>query len=99
MSRIPAPPAPFSVAETGSLSTDSARLDQAFARLALPEGPPPDIVPYMLDEVDAEGDVPIAARHPRYLIDQVAALCHLEGRPPTLARAALKIAWQNLFAA
>jgi hypothetical protein len=59
---------------------------------------PDDIVPFLLEEVYARGDVPIAGYHPRYLVDQVAALCHFEGLPLTLNRANLRIAWQNLFA-
>jgi hypothetical protein len=59
---------------------------------------PPDIVPYLLEEVYAEGKAPIAGYHPRYLVDQVAALCHFESRPVRLDRESLKIAWQNLFA-
>jgi hypothetical protein len=38
-----------------------------------------------------------AGCHPRYLVDQVAAICEYEGQPLRLDRARLSLAWRNLF--
>ena len=44
------------------------------------------------------GNVARAGYHPRYLLDQVAAMCEYRGLPLQLDRSLLELAWSNLFA-
>jgi hypothetical protein len=57
-----------------------------------------DLVPFLEETFYAKGAVPRAGYHPRYLLDQVAAMCEYRGLPVQLDRALLELAWSNLFA-
>ncbi|HSA81552.1 MAG TPA: hypothetical protein VLE23_12095 [Geminicoccaceae bacterium] len=59
---------------------------------------PDDLVPYLEETFYKSGDVPRAGYHPRYLVDQMAAMCEYAGRPLRLDKALLGLAWSNLFA-
>jgi hypothetical protein len=59
---------------------------------------PDDLVPFLEETFYAQGAVPRAGYHPRYLLDQVAAMCEYQGRPLQLDRTLLTLAWSNLFA-
>jgi hypothetical protein len=59
---------------------------------------PDDLVPFLEETCYAPSAVPRAGYHPRYLVDQVAAMCEYAGRPLQLDKALLGLAWSNLFA-
>ena len=59
---------------------------------------PDDLVPFLEEAFYARSAVPRAGYHPRYLVDQVMAMCEYAGRPVQLDRALLGLAWNNLFA-
>jgi predicted ATPase with chaperone activity len=59
---------------------------------------PDDLVPFLEETVYVRGDVARAGYHPRYLLDQVAAMCEYRGLPLQLDRSLLELAWSNLFA-
>ena len=59
---------------------------------------PDDLVPFLEEAFYKDSDIPRAGYHPRYLVDQVAAMCEYAGRPLQLDRALLGLAWSNLFA-
>ena len=59
---------------------------------------PDDLVPFLEETFYAGGAVPRAGYHPRYLLDQVGAMCEYRGRPLQLDRTLLTLAWSNLFA-
>ena len=59
---------------------------------------PGDLVPFLEEAFYARGAIARAGYHPRYLVDQVAAMCEYAGRPLQLDRALLGLAWSNLFA-
>jgi hypothetical protein len=61
-------------------------------------GLPHDLLPFLEDAFYARGTIPRAGYHPRYLVDQVAAMCEYAGRPLQLDKALLRLAWSNLFA-
>lgn len=58
---------------------------------------PDDLVPFLEDTFYAQGAVPRAGYHPRYLLDQVAAMCDYRNHPLQLDRTLLELAWRNLF--
>jgi hypothetical protein len=58
---------------------------------------PDDLVPFLEETFYAGGAVPRAGCHPRYLLDQVGAMCEYRGRPLQLDRTLLTLAWSNLF--
>jgi hypothetical protein len=58
---------------------------------------PPGVVPFLEENLYAQGDVPRAGYHPRYLLDQVAAMCKYRGLPMQLDRTLIELAWRNLF--
>jgi hypothetical protein len=58
---------------------------------------PDDLVAFLEEDCYARGAVPRAGYHPRYLIDQVAAMCDYAGRPLQLDKRLLGLAWSNLF--
>lgn len=57
---------------------------------------PKDVVPFLEESLYAREGVSRAGYHPRYLLDQVAAMCEYEGRPLDLDRALIGLASQNL---
>jgi len=59
---------------------------------------PDDLVPFLEEAFYNDSDIPRAGYHPRYLVDQVAAMCEYAGRPLQLDKALLGLAWSNLFA-
>jgi hypothetical protein len=59
---------------------------------------PADLVPFLEEAFYARGAIPRAGYHPRYLVDQVAAMCEYTGRPLQLDKTLLGLAWSNLFA-
>jgi hypothetical protein len=59
---------------------------------------PDNLVSFLEETFYKDGDVPRAGYHPRYLVDQVAAMCEYAGRPLQLDKALLGLAWSNLFA-
>ncbi|HET6518753.1 MAG TPA: hypothetical protein VFG47_02915 [Geminicoccaceae bacterium] len=60
---------------------------------------PPDegTMRFLEEQLCARHGIPRAGYHPRYLIEQVAAICEYEGQPMRLDRARLSLAWSNLF--
>jgi hypothetical protein len=60
---------------------------------------PDALLPFLEGSLYAEGGVTRAGCHPRYLVDQVAAICDYEGEPLRLDRRRLRLAWSNLFVA
>ena len=58
---------------------------------------PEDLVPFLEETFYAHGAVTRAGYHPRYLLDQVAAICEYRGIPPRLDRTLVALAWSNLF--
>jgi hypothetical protein len=58
---------------------------------------PDDLVPFLEQAFYERSDIPPAGYHPRYLVDQVAAMCEYAGRPPQLDKELLGLAWSNLF--
>jgi len=59
---------------------------------------PGDLVPFLEEAFYARSAIPRAGYHPRYLVDQVAAMCEYAGRPLQLDKTLLGLAWSNLFA-
>ena len=59
---------------------------------------PDDLVPFLEESFYKGSTVPRAGYHPRYLVDQVAAMCEYSGRPLQLDKTLLGLAWSNLFA-
>ena len=59
---------------------------------------PDDLVLFLEEAFYNDSDIPRAGYHPRYLVDQVAAMCEYAGRPLQLDKALLGLAWSNLFA-
>ena len=59
---------------------------------------PGDLVPFLEETFYARSAIPRAGYHPRYLVDQVAAMCEYAGRPLQLDKTLLGLAWSNLFA-
>lgn len=58
---------------------------------------PEDLVSFLEETFYGPTGVPRAGYHPRYLVDQVAAMCEYAGRPLELDRTLLGLAWRNLF--
>ena len=58
---------------------------------------PDDLVAFLEEKLYADGAVARAGYHPRYLLDQVAAICEYQGRPLHLDRDMVALAWKNLF--
>jgi len=52
---------------------------------------------YLDEQLYARHGIAPAGYHPRYLVEQVAAICEYEGQPLRLDRSRLRLAWQNLF--
>jgi predicted ATPase with chaperone activity len=77
--------------------------DEEFARIwmlvcaergiALPDG----TIRFLEESLYARHGMARAGYHPRYLVDQVAAICEYEGEPLVLDRARLRLAWSNLL--
>jgi predicted ATPase with chaperone activity len=61
--------------------------------IALPDG----TIRFLDEHLYARHGIARAGYHPRYLVDQVAAICEYEGLPLVLDRARLRIAWSNLL--
>jgi hypothetical protein len=59
---------------------------------------PGDVIPFLEEAFYARDAFPRAGYHPRYLVDQVAAMCEYTGRPLQLDKTLLGLAWSNLFA-
>jgi hypothetical protein len=57
-----------------------------------------DLVSFLFDEFYAEKGLPRAGYHPKFLIEQVVAICEYEGIPVRLDKELLRIAWHNLYA-
>jgi hypothetical protein len=81
--------------------TDPSKEDYAsiWARLCDERGIelPDDLLPFLEEAFYARAAIPRAGYHPRYLVDQVAAMCEYAGRPLQLEKALLGLAWSNLF--
>ncbi|HEX5794369.1 MAG TPA: hypothetical protein VFY19_00900, partial [Geminicoccaceae bacterium] len=58
---------------------------------------PDAMLPFLESSLYAQDGVARAGCHPRYLVDQVAAICDYEGEPLRLDRRRLRLAWSNLF--
>jgi hypothetical protein len=56
-----------------------------------------DIINFVLEELHAHLDVPIARYQPKFIVDQVVLSCRYEGIPPVLTRERIDAAWQNLY--
>jgi hypothetical protein len=63
--------------------------------IAFPDG----MMRFLEEQLYARHGITRAGYHPRYLVDQVAAICDYEGQPLRLDKARLKMAWSNLFTA
>ena len=61
--------------------------------IALPDG----MIRFLEENLYARHGIARAGYHPRYLVDQVAAICDYEGQPLWLDRARLRLAWSNLL--
>jgi hypothetical protein len=61
--------------------------------IALPDG----TIRFLDEHLYARHGIARAGYHPRYLVDQVAAICEYEGLPLMLDRARLRLAWSNLL--
>ena len=61
--------------------------------VALPEG----MIAFLGEHLYARHGIARAGYHPRYLVDQVAAICDYEGQPLWLDKARLRAAWTNLL--
>ncbi len=59
---------------------------------------PDDLVPFMFAEFYSKKDVPRAGYHPKYLVDQVVAMCEYKDIPVRLDKELVRVAWQNLYA-
>ena len=58
---------------------------------------PDAMLPFLESSLYTQDGVARAGCHPRYLVDQVAAICDYEGEPLRLDRRRLRLAWSNLF--
>jgi hypothetical protein len=58
---------------------------------------PAGMLDFLEEELYLRHGVTRAGYHPRYLVDQVAAICEYERQPPRLNRERLRLAWRNLF--
>lgn len=58
---------------------------------------PAGTLDFLEEELYARHGVTRAGYHPRYLVDQVAAICEYEGQPLRLDSERLRLAWRNLF--
>jgi hypothetical protein len=61
--------------------------------IALPDG----MISFLEENLYARHGISRAGYHPRYLVDQVAAICEYEGQPLWLDKARLRVAWTNLL--
>jgi hypothetical protein len=61
--------------------------------IPLPEG----TLRFLEENLYARFGIARAGYHPRYLVDQVAAICDYEGQPLWLNNARLQLAWRNLL--
>ena len=59
---------------------------------------PDELLPFLERAYYAENRYPRAGYHPRYLVDQVTAICQYRGIPPRLDPDLVQLAWKNLFA-
>lgn len=57
-----------------------------------------DVISYLFDEVYADGKIPLARYHPKFICDQVTAFCAFREIEPTLNRKLVKLALSNLYA-
>jgi hypothetical protein len=87
----------YKIEVTEPSQEDYARI---WAQLCLERGIelPGDLVAFLEERFYGQGAVPRAGYHPRYLLDQVAAMCEYRGLPVRLDRTLLELAWKNLFA-
>jgi DNA polymerase III delta prime subunit len=58
---------------------------------------PADLLPFMFKEVYSDKNVPLARYHPRFLVEQVVAICEYEDVPPRIDEKLIKDAWRNLY--
>lgn len=58
---------------------------------------PAGTLDFLEEELYARHGVTRAGYHPRYLVDQVAAICEYERQPLRLDSERLRLAWRNLF--
>jgi hypothetical protein len=58
---------------------------------------PDRMLHFLENDLYARHGIARAGYHPRYLVDQVAAICEYQGQPLRLDRARLSLAWRNLF--
>lgn len=58
---------------------------------------PDDILPYLFDEFYANGNVPLARYHPRFIVEEVIAKCEYEGKPIRLDRSMMSEVLRNLY--
>jgi len=59
---------------------------------------PADILPYLFESFYSKKDIPLAGYHPKYIVEQVIAMCEYHDIPVHLDRDLLRIACYNLYA-
>lgn len=60
--------------------------------------PPDDILAFLFEEFYVDGKNPLARYHPRFIVEQVVAICEYESRPRRLERALVADVLQHLYA-
>ena len=58
---------------------------------------PDDVATLVIEELQTNNGFQLACYQPRFIVDQVVAACKYEGVPPTLSRARVGIALDNLY--
>ncbi|MEE9300681.1 MAG: hypothetical protein V3V17_06100 [Alphaproteobacteria bacterium] len=56
-----------------------------------------EMIEFVLEELHAHLEVPVARYQPKFIVDQVVLSCRYEGIPPALSRERIDAAWQNLY--
>ncbi len=58
---------------------------------------PPDLLPSMFKKYYSDGKFPLARYHPRFIVEQVLAICEYQGVPPRIDEKLVDDAWENLY--
>jgi predicted ATPase with chaperone activity len=58
---------------------------------------PLDLLPSMFEKYYSDGTFPLARYHPRFIVEQVLAICEYQGIPPHIDEKLVADAWLNLY--
>jgi predicted ATPase with chaperone activity len=58
---------------------------------------PGDVVRFLIQQINSRDDIELSRYQPRFIMEQVTAICDYEGAPLRIDRAIVNEAWQNLY--